>query len=259
MTDARAAVLICTLALFPALSFSRAVAAGSGGGPAASEADIDRDSLQPLNRKVFWFNDRADVFLLEPVAKAWNWILPHPVQRSVANFFSNLRFPVIAVNNLLQGKPRDSVSDVGRFAVNSTVGVAGFFDPATGWGLPAHEEDFGQTLGRWGVPAGPYLVLPFLGASNPRDGAGMLIDWPLSVIPFFIGQFVSLAVRGTEIINTRSVVLDEVRDAKAASLDYYTFVRNAYRQHRRAAIDDAEGAAGEDDDDLYSVDFGDDE
>jgi len=217
------------------------------------------DPLEGLNRKVFGFNDFLDVYFLEPVATGWNWLLPAAVQRSVSNFFSNLRFPVNAVNNLLQGKPRASAAEVGRFTLNSTVGVLGFLDPATELGLPAHDEDFGQTLGKWGVPPGPYLVLPLLGPSNPRDGAGMLIDWPLSVVPFVVGQFVGLGASSVELLNARSLVLEDVRDAKRASLDYYVFVRNAYRQHRRALIndEDSEEATTSDEDDLYSPDLGD--
>ena len=111
-----------------------------------------------MNRKVFWFNDRLDVYVLEPVAKGWNHVASKPVQRSVSNFFTNLRSPIVVVNDLLQGKVKNGASDVGRFAVNTTIGVLGFFDRATPLGLEQHVEDFGQTLGWWGVPAGPYLV-----------------------------------------------------------------------------------------------------
>jgi phospholipid-binding lipoprotein MlaA len=121
------------------------------------------------------------------------------------------------------------------------VGVLGLFDPASGWGLEAHNEDFGQTLGRWGVPPGPYLMLPLLGPSTLRDGAGTFVDYPLSVVPFFVNQFILLGARGVDFLNARSRVLEEVRDAKDAALDYYSFVRNAYLQRREALVrDDAE-------------------
>jgi phospholipid-binding lipoprotein MlaA len=146
-----------------------ALAAGVAacGPPAArglhTQERADYDPLEPLNRKVFWFNDHVDRYVLEPVAKGWDRIAPDPVERSVSNFFVNLRSPVVVGNDLLQGKVKDGASDLGRFAVNTTVGVVGFFDYATRLGLPKHVEDFGQTLGWWGVPAGPYLVLPLLG------------------------------------------------------------------------------------------------
>ena len=159
------------------------------------------------------------------------------------------------MNNLLQGKVVDSASDVGRFAVNTTVGVAGFFDPATRLGLEQHDEDFGQTLGVWGVPPGPYLVLPLLGPSNPRDTAGLCVDYALSVTPFFVDQYILLGVRVLDAVNERSLILEEVKDAKEASLDYYTFMRDAYFQRRASLISDGETNA-EFEDELYHPDLG---
>jgi phospholipid-binding lipoprotein MlaA len=191
-----------------------------------------------MNRKVFWFNDEVDVHALEPVASGWAKVTPLRVRTSVGNFFDNLRVPDVAVNDLLQGKPRAAGSDVGRFAVNTTVGVLGFFDPASGWGLEKHLEDFGQTLGRWGVPPGPYLMLPLLGPSNPRDAAGLIVDYALSVVPFFVDQLILLGARVVEAVDQRSLVLKEVEEAKRSALDYYTFVRNAYIQRRQDLIED---------------------
>src|SRR5262249_28251117 len=155
-------------------------------GCAAQSARPNNDPLEGMNRKVFWFNDKVDVYALEPVAKGWNWIAPDRVKQSVANFFQNLRFPIVTLNDLLQGKMVPAASDVGRFAVNTTVGVLGFFDPASGWGLEQHNEDFGQTLGWWHVPPGPYLVLPLLGPSSPRDAVGSLADSFAAVYPLFV-------------------------------------------------------------------------
>src|SRR5262249_58556848 len=126
----------------------------------------------------------------------------------------------------------------GRFLVNTTVGVAGFFDPATGWGMEQHNEDFGQTLGYWGVPPGPYLVLPFFGPSDPRDTVGLVADSFSRVYPYFIDFVYTFSASGTDIVNTRSQVLTEVDQAKAASLDYYVAVRNAYEQRRDALVHD---------------------
>jgi phospholipid-binding lipoprotein MlaA len=228
------------------------VTRGEGRGP-------DYDPWIKLNRGIFWFNDGADVYVLEPVAKGWHYVMPDRVEKSVSNFFSNVRFPVIFINNLLQGKVGPAVIDVGRFFVNTTIGIAGFFDPATSWGLPRHNEDFGQTLGYWGVPPGPYLVLPLLGPSNPRDTGGIPVDYVFSVTPFFLSSFWWTGAGVVNIVNARAQIIDDVRQAKEASLDYYVFVRNAYVQRRDALVHDrAEGSASEQMD-LYHPDGGDEE
>jgi phospholipid-binding lipoprotein MlaA len=170
------------------------------------------------------------MYVLEPVATGWAKVAPTRVRTSVSNFFTNLRFPIVAVNDLLQWKPKNAGVDVARFGINTTIGVLGFLDPASGWGLERHEEDFGQTLGVWGVPPGPYLVLPILGPSNPRDAA-----------------------RVGDTVNARSLVLDEVRDAKRSAVDYYSFVRNAYFQRRRALIADTAAPEIENEEELYYI------
>ena len=211
----------------------------------------DFDPWEPLNRKVFWFNDHLDMYVIEPAAKGWNFVLPKRVQTSVSNFFANLRFPIDTVNNLLQGKVQHAATDVGRFVVNTTVGAAGFFDPATSLGLPPHVEDFGQTLGVWGVRPGPYLVLPILGPSTLRDGAGILVDYPISITPFFVDWYYLFAARTVEVVNLRASFLDNLRQAKEASLDYYSFVRNAYLQQRASAVGDQAPMSKEKAKDLY--------
>jgi phospholipid-binding lipoprotein MlaA len=216
-------------------------------------ARTDHDPIEGVNRKIFWFNDKVDVYVLEPVATGWAKIAPLRVRNSVANFFTNVRTPIVAVNDLLQGKIVASGSDVGRFAVNTTVGVLGLFDPAARWGLEKHVEDFGQTLGVWGVPPGPYLVLPFLGSSTVRDTGG----YALTVYPFFVDSYILFAPPVVEAVNSRSLVLQEVRDAKQASLDYYSFVRNAYLQRRDALVHDGAEPPQVDEEDLYNPDLGD--
>jgi phospholipid-binding lipoprotein MlaA len=233
-------------------SYTHTAASGSETLPAPRN-QADNDPLERVNRKIFWFNDKVDVYALEPVATGWDKITPDPVQRSVSNFFTNLRFPIVAVNNLLQGKVAESASDVGRFGVNVTFGALGFFDPASSFGLARHSEDFGQTLGWWGVPPGPYLVLPLLGPSNPRDTGGLVADYAASVVPFFVNQWILFGTRVGNIVNARSLVLKEVRDAKQASLDYYTFVRNAHFQRREALVNDSTELTHEDDKDLYDL------
>jgi len=221
-------------------------------------ARTDYDPLQPLNRKVFWLNDKADVYVLEPVAKGWDHIAPNPVQRSISNFFVNLRSPIVIVNDVLQGKVENGVSDLGRFAVNTTVGVVGFFDYATPLGLEQHVEDFGQTLGWWGVPPGPYLVLPLLGPSNPRDTIGLVADSAASISPWFVRGDVLFGARVAATINTRALFLQQIDEAKRASFDYYVFVRNAYLQRRHALVNDQEESPNGDQEELYHPDVSDD-
>lgn len=220
--------ILCAAALAAAVATSPA-RAGEG----------DHDPIEGFNRKIFWFNDKVDQYALEPVAKGWDFIAPDPVQRGISNFFDNLRFPINTINDVLQGKPIDAGKAVGRFCVNTTVGVLGFLDPASKWGLERHLEDFGQTLGVWGIPTGPYLVLPFLGASSPRDAAGIAADYALSVTPFFIDQFILTGARLVDTVNERSRYIKEVQDAKASAFDYYSFIRNAYFQRRKALVDDS--------------------
>jgi len=215
--------------------------------PAAAE----NDPIESVNRKIFWFNDHLDMYVLEPVAKGWHFVLPDRVETSITNFFYNLRFPIHTLNALLQGKFKNAGIDVGRFVVNTTVGVAGFFDPATGWGLPMHWEDFGQTLGWWGVGPGPYLVLPLLGPSDIRDGGGLIVDSAASITPFFVNTYILLGARAVEIVNTRAQYLDIVRKAKESAFDYYTFVRNAYLQRRVGLINDEEPHEDGSQQDLY--------
>jgi phospholipid-binding lipoprotein MlaA len=211
----------------------------------------EHDPIQGFNRKIFWFNEKVDAYVLEPVAKGWDFVAPRRVQTSMANFFGNLRFPIDTVNDVLQLKPLDAGRDVARFAVNTTVGVLGFFDPASGWGLPPSQEDFGQTLAYWGVPSGPYLVLPILGPSNPRDTAGIGVDYAIAVLPFFVDQFILLGARVAETVNIRSLILQEVRDAKEGSLDYYVAVRNAYVQQRRNLVQERDERTTDELEDLY--------
>ncbi len=209
------------------------------------------DPLESFNRKMFWFNDEVDTWVLAPAATGWEKVLPRAVRTSVSNFFGNLRTPIVAVNDLLQAKLLPSAKDVGRFAVNTTVGVAGFFDPASRWGLERREQDFGATLGVWGVPAGPYLVLPLLGPSSPRDAGGLAVDTAISVTPFFVDWYYLFGARVLDTVNARSFTLEEVRNAKAAALDYYAFVRKAYLQRRRALISGEAELSPEEQQELY--------
>ena len=239
------------LAAVLVLSWAAAVRRAS----AAEDVGTERDPLECVNRKIFWFNDKVDVYVLAPVARGWEKVSPHCVRTSVSNFFGNLRFPIVTVNDLLQGKVKDGASDVGRFGVNTTVGVLGLFDPASGWGFVKHDEDFGQTLGVWGVPPGAYLVLPLLGPSDPRDAAGFAVDYALSVTPFFIDEAILWGAQVADTVNARSFVLKQVEDAKASAFDYYVFVRNAYLQRRRALVRDLAETSAEESEELYHPEF----
>ncbi len=214
---------------------------------AAPSGQGEYDPWQPLNRKVFWFNMQMDEYVLEPTARGWDAITSEGVRTAFGNFFSNLRFPVHLVNNLLQAKFGGAVEETGRFVVNTTIGLLGFFDPATDAGLEAHPEDFGQTLGVWGLGSGPYVMLPFLGPSSVRGTVGVVGDY--LVPPDWTNDW-RLVVPG--VVNDRAVNLELIANAQEASLDFYAFVRNAYLQRRRALVADEQGA----DRSLYATEEG---
>jgi phospholipid-binding lipoprotein MlaA len=193
----------------------------------------DHDPIEGVNRKIFWFNDQLDIYVLEPVARVWDHAWPDPVQRGLSNFFDNLRFPLVLVNDILQARPRLALETIARFQCNTFLGGLGFVDLASDLGVPPHVQDTGLTLGRWGIAPGPYLVLPLLGPSNPRDTVGLIGDGLLAIYPFFVtipGVTVGLGV--IDVVNRRSRVISQIEDAKAASIDYYSFIRNAYGQRR---------------------------
>lgn len=223
---------------------------------AAAANPIDEwDPAERINRTVFRFNDGLDRWVLEPAARGWDTVLPDPVERSVQNFFWNLRFPVDFVNALLQAKPRAGAITLARFMANTSFGFVGLFDPATGWGLPRQEEDFGQTLGVWGVPGGPFLVLPVFGPSNVRDTVGFGVDGATTVVSYFVNTWIWFGAGIINTINTRALYLEQIANARSASLDYYAFARNAYLQRRAALIRDEAHTTREVDDDLYGSDF----
>jgi phospholipid-binding lipoprotein MlaA len=206
---------------------------------AADEPGAVYDPWVKMNRKIFAFNDALDRYLLEPIAIGWDTVVPHSAQLGIANVFENLATPRRVANDLLQGKPKKAGDDLGRFAINTTFGVLGIFDPATAQGIPAGDEDFGQTLGVWGVPAGPFLMLPFLGPSNPRDTAGLVVDGAvLSPEFYFAPWYVSYPASGTRMINARALVLETVRSERERAIDLYAAVRSAYVQYRTNQLHD---------------------
>jgi phospholipid-binding lipoprotein MlaA len=231
-----------------------AAVCGVPGTSAADEDEAVHDPLEGMNRGIFAFNEGVDRWFLEPVATGWDFVMPDPVERALKRFFVNLQFPVVFVNDLLQGKPVAALQDVGRFALNSTAGVAGLFDAAAEAGLPASDEDFGQTLGVWGVPFGPYLVLPLLGPSSPRDAAGLVVDSGTRVYTWFLPFYVNSGAFAVDVVNRRSLLLETIREERKSAFDFYAFVRNAYAQRRENQVHDRDPKAKEDEDDLYEID-----
>lgn len=222
-----------------------AVLSGCATVPADSGSD-PRDPIESFNRQVFEFNDVVDRAVLKPVAQAYEFVLPEPVRDCISNIFSNFREPSNAINNLLQGKPVDAVSDVCRLVVNSTVGLAGCFDPARKMGLEKHSEDFGQTLGRWGIGAGPYLVVPILGPSTVRDAIGIYGAEPYLDLNFYIDNVrVRNAIIGTRVVNQRAELLRADDLVSGAALDKYRFIRDGYLQRRRNQVYDGSPPAEE--------------
>jgi phospholipid-binding lipoprotein MlaA len=206
---------------------------------ACASAHDPRDPLEPFNRGVYKFNETVDKAVLKPVAKGYKAVMPPPLQAGVTNFFGNFSDVTTAINNLLQGKVRAALSDVGRVAVNSTVGILGIFDVASNVGLERHNEDFGQTLGVWGVAPGPYLVLPLLGPSDFRDTVGLVAAYYTDPeFYLFTHSPENWIVFGTRVINLRANLLDSERIFDAAAMDKYAFLRDAYLQRRRSLIYD---------------------
>jgi len=221
-------------ALFIILLVANAGCATTGGG----NYDDPRDPFEGFNRGVYRFNEEFDEWLAKPVARTYQKVLHQEIRTRIGNFFSNLADPLIGVNNFLQGKFEDGVNDWARFAFNSTFGLLGIHDVASEWGFEKHNEDFGQTFGRWGAGPGPYLILPLLGSSTLRDGLGTGLDIYLDPM----GDVRPINLRNSLIVlratNLRADLLEASRILEEAALDKYVFQRDAYLQRRRSLIYD---------------------
>ena len=197
------------------------------------------DPFEGVNRAIFSFNNSADKVVLEPIAKGYKK-LPPPIQSGVGNFINNLKLPLAAVNQLLQGQGKNAMESTGRFLVNSTIGIFGLIDVADDIGLNQKEEDFGQTLAAWGVGDGFYIVLPLFGPSNLRDTTGMLMTMmtdPINAYAASQGEAWAIPMRtAANAIDQRSQIIDEVNALRNNSVDYYAAVRSSYYQNRKAAI-----------------------
>jgi phospholipid-binding lipoprotein MlaA len=196
-----------------------------------------RDRFERTNRAIHKFNDAVDRTVARPVAKAYVKVTPAPVRTGLGNFFRNLTYPTVIVNDLLQLKVKGFVNDTARLLVNTTIGIGGLFDPASQLGLNARDEDFGQTLGRWGVPAGPYVVLPLLGPSTVRDTVGFVGDQFTDPKTYVENDYAYYGLTALSLVDKRASLLgtDEILQD---SFDPYAFMRNAYLQRREYLVKD---------------------
>lgn len=206
----------------------------------ASTKGDPKDPFESFNRSMFKFNDAVDEAALKPAATAYKRVLPSFVQTGINNFFGNLSDVWTAANNLMQGKGEQGMSDVTRVALNTTFGLAGLLDIASEAGLRKHNEDFGQTMGYWGMPSGPYVVLPLLGPSTLRDTAGLPLD--IAADPWHRNTGDAVRNYGTvlRVIDQRAVVLDASNLLEEAALDRYVFIRDGYLQRRQGQVFDGE-------------------
>ncbi len=220
-----------------------------------STSFADDDPLESVNRGIFWFNDKVDVYVAEPVASGYDEYIPDPIQDGIRNFFLNIRSPIYVVSDLVQLKFGQAGTHTGRFLINSTLGGLGLVDVAKEFGLRHESEDFGVALGYHGVGEGPYLVLPILGPSNTRDLFGRVVDFFLNPLNYAgdvweDGDNIALGATVVEGISDRARLLDAIESAKDASVDYYSFVKNSYHQHRQNLIYDNNPPEEETDADL---------
>lgn len=205
---------------------------GCASGPNA----VARDPLEPLNRSIYGFNDALDGAVIRPVARAYQEVTPSPIRTGIGNFFANLADVWSTVNNALQLKPAQTVETGARVVVNTVVGVLGLFDVATSMNLERHPEDFGQTLGYWGVPSGPYVVLPVLGPSTLRDGASLPVDTKGNLVRHIEEVPTRNTLTVVNLVDKRARLLKATDQVDAMAIDKYTFVRDVYLQKRLSDV-----------------------
>ncbi|MBN2991372.1 VacJ family lipoprotein [Pseudomonas cedrina subsp. fulgida] len=203
--------------------------------PFAAQAAPEDDPWESVNRPIFTFNDTVDTYALKPLAQGYEWITPQFVEDGIHNFFRNIGDVGNLANNVLQLKPHNAGVDTARLLVNTTFGVLGFIDVGTKMGLQRSDEDFGQTLGYWGVGSGPYVMLPLLGPSTLRDAPSKYVDSYTQPYRYMDDVSVRNSVMGLNIVDTRASLLDS---EKLITGDKYTFIRNAYLQNREFKVKD---------------------
>ncbi len=217
-----------------------------------------RDPWERMNRVTYRFNDAFDRAIAKPVARGYRKVTPHAVQTGIGNFLDNLQSPVVMVNDLLQGQFKALASDTGRLLLNTTVGIGGLLDPATAAGLDKNDRDFGQTLGKWGLKTGPYLVIPFLGPSDIRDAAGRVGDIYSDPRHYIRNNWLSWGLWGLGAVDTRARFLD-ADAAITGAYDPYAFIRNAYLQHRDFKVDGERSTSEEDQEEKLIEEAGEDQ
>lgn len=221
----------------PALMLAALLAALTGCAGPQTKSDASADPLEPANRAFYGLNEGLDRGLVKPIAEVYDRFTPRPARTAITNFFDNLLYLNVILNSFLQGKLDQGVSDAGRFVLNSTLGLGGLFDVATGMGLPMHNEDFGQTLATWGFDPGPYVYLPIKGPNSGRDLPDLLTSALLNPLTYISGGIL-LPIQALRIISLRANLLDETRIRDEAAVDPYSFTREAYLQRREYLIYD---------------------
>lgn len=219
---------------------------GCAAGSTATDPEIRaeqieaNDPIEPLNRVIFQVNRGLDTWFLRPAATFYRGMIPPPIQDMVDNFLDNISSPIVFLNDLLQGNTDRAGNTFTRFVINTTIGVGGLFDMATDMNYPDHSEDFGQTLGVWGIGEGPYIMLPIFGPSNPRDTVGMVADYFVDPVSNWAintdRRWVNPTRTGVENVDWRARNMEEIDDIERTSIDYYATVRSLYRQYRKDQI-----------------------
>ncbi len=233
---------VMVLAVFLIISGGCATAPSPGDAKALAEFKELNDPGEPTNRGIFEVNRGLDAVLLKPVATLYRDFTPQFFQDRINDVLDNLHAPVVLLNDLLQGKVERAVTTLTRFVINSTIGILGLADMATEMGIEGHDEDFGQTLAVWGVPEGPYVMLPLFGPSNPRDAVGLVVDFltdPFNIWAANTDRDLAILARvGTRAVDTRAIHMEALDDLEKNSLDFYATIRSLYRQRRADQIND---------------------
>ena len=217
-----------------------------------------RDPWERMNRATYRFNDTFDRAIAQPVARGYRKATPHFVQTGVTNFFDNLEYPIVMVNDLLQGQLKPFLSDTGRLLLNTTVGIGGLMDPATSLGLEKNDREFGQTFGKWGIGSGPYLVIPFLGPSDVRDAFGTLANTYADPRAYLHNAYWRYGLWVLRMIDNRAHFLD-AQGALDSAYDPYAFLRNVYLQHRDFKVNGGQSANEEQQEQKLLEESGDDQ